>query len=91
GGRSVGNKGELLYRFEFPERPGALLKFLSGVGTKWNITMFHYRNHGAAWGRVLVGFEAEINEKKKLGEYLQRVGYRYWEETDNPAYRLFLR
>ena len=91
GGRTLGNKGELLYRFEFPERPGALLKFLSGVGTKWNITMFHYRNHGAAWGRVLVGFEAETNEKRRLGEYLQRVGFRYWEETDNPAYRLFLR
>ncbi len=91
GGRTLGNKGELLYRFEFPERPGALLKFLSGVGTKWNITMFHYRNHGAAWGRVLVGFEAETNEKRRLGKYLQRVGFRYWEETDNPAYRLFLR
>ncbi|MAT85006.1 MAG: threonine ammonia-lyase, biosynthetic [Gammaproteobacteria bacterium] len=91
GGRTLGGKPELLYRFEFPERPGALLRFLSVLGTEWNITMFHYRNHGAAWGRVLVGFEAGEGDRKKLTAYLERVGYRYWEETDNPAYRLFLR
>lgn len=91
GGRNVSGKAELLYRFEFPERPGALLRFLSVLGTQWNITMFHYRNHGAAWGRVLVGFEAVPTDRKKLTAYLDRVGYRYWEETDNPAYRLFLR
>jgi threonine dehydratase len=91
GGRNVSGKAELLYRFEFPERPGALLRFLSVLGTQWNITMFHYRNHGAAWGRVLVGFEAMPADRKKLTAYLDRVGYRYWEETDNPAYRLFLR
>jgi len=91
GGRSVSGKAELLYRFEFPERPGALLRFLSVLGTQWNITMFHYRNHGAAWGRVLVGFEAAPADRRKLTAYLDRVGYRYWEETDNPAYRLFLR
>jgi threonine dehydratase len=91
GGRTLGCKDELLYRFEFPERPGALLKFLSVLGIQWNITMFHYRNHGAAWGRVLVGFEAGEDDRLQLTAYLERVGYRYWEETHNPAYRLFLR
>lgn len=91
GGRSLGGKPELLYRFEFPERPGALLRFLSVLGTEWNITVFHYRNHGAAWGRVLVGFEASARERRRLTAYLERIGYRYWEETENPAYRLFLR
>jgi len=90
GGRSLGDKPELLYRFEFPERPGALLRFLIGLGGSWNITMFHYRNHGAAWGRVLVGFEATSKDRRRLAEYLKRIGYRYWEETDNPAYRMFL-
>jgi threonine dehydratase len=90
GGRTLGAKSELLYRFEFPERPGALLKFLVGLGGSWDITMFHYRNHGAAWGRVLVGFEAEAKDRRRLGQYLKRIGYRYWEETDNPAYRMFL-
>jgi threonine dehydratase len=91
GGRSASEKPELLFRFEFPERPGALLNFLSGLGTDWNITLFHYRNHGAAWGRVLVGFEAEPRDRKRLLEDLRRIGYRFWEETANPAYRLFLR
>jgi threonine dehydratase len=91
GGRTLGRKNELLYRFEFPERPGALLRFLSGLGGEWNITMFHYRNHGAAWGRVLVGFEAQGGDRRKLARYLKKIGYRYWEETHNPAYDLFLR
>lgn len=91
GGRTLGEKSELLFRFEFPERPGALLKFLSGLGADWNITMFHYRNHGAAWGRVLVGFEGADADRGRLLTKLQRIGYRHWEETDNPAYRLFLR
>jgi len=95
GGRTFGEKQELLYRFEFPERPGALMKFLSVLGTGWNITMFHYRNHGAAWGRVLAGFEVPEedldDERKRLTAYLKRIGYRYWEESDNPAYELFLR
>ena len=60
------------------------------LGTQWNITMFHYRNHGAAWGRVLVGFEALPGDRRKLTAYLDRVGFRYWEETDNPAYAIFL-
>ncbi len=91
GGRAFGSKQELLYRFEFPERPGALLRFLNGLGSRWNITMFHYRNHGSAWGRVLVGFEAEAKDRARLSTYLNRIGYRYWEETGNPAVELFLR
>jgi threonine dehydratase len=95
GGHTFGEKHELLYRFEFPERPGALLRFLSVLGTGWNITMFHYRNHGAAWGRVFAGFEVPGSaievERKRLAAYLKRIGYRYWEETGNPAYDLFLR
>lgn len=91
GGRSIGAEQELLFRFEFPERPGALLQFLSGVGAQWNITLFHYRNHGAAYGRVLVGFAAQATERPQLLKYLQRIGYRFWEETDNPAYQLFLK
>jgi threonine dehydratase len=96
GGRTSSEKQELLYRFEFPERPGALMRFLSVLGTGWNITMFHYRNHGAAWGRVLAGFEVPADdnlsrERKRLTAYLKKIGYRYWEETDNPAYSLFLK
>lgn len=91
GGRSIGAEEELLFRFEFPERPGALLQFLSGVGAQWNITLFHYRNHGAAYGRVLVGFAAGAEERPKLLKFLQRIGYRFWEESDNPAYQLFLK
>lgn len=91
GGRAFGRKPELLYRFEFPERPGALLRFLNGLGSHWNITMFHYRNHGAAWGRVLAGFEAQPADRASLATYLDRIGYRYWEETGNPAVELFLR
>lgn len=90
GGRVSGRKSELLYRFEFPERPGALLRFLNGLGSRWNITMFHYRNHGAAWGRVLIGFEAQPSDRANLTTYLERIGYRYWEETGNPAVELFL-
>ncbi|NVK37707.1 MAG: threonine ammonia-lyase, biosynthetic [Gammaproteobacteria bacterium] len=81
---------EILYRFEFPERPGALLLFLKKLGKRWNISMFHYRNHGAASGRVLVGLQVPTKEKKELNKYLDEVGYPYWEESDNPAYKLFL-
>ena len=91
GGRTFGSKPELVYRFEFPERPGALLRFLNGLGSRWNITMFHYRNHGSAWGRVMVGFEAGAADRESLSTYLKRIGYRYWEETGNPAVDLFLR
>jgi threonine dehydratase len=91
GGRPGVDKAELLFRFEFPERPGALAKFLSVLGSDWNITLFHYRNHGAAWGRVLVGFEGEPRDRVRLVGDLRRIGYRFWEESDNPAYQLFLR
>lgn len=82
---------EIVYRFEFPERPGALLAFLKKLGKRWNISMFHYRNHGAANGRVLVGLQVPKGDKKELKGYLDEVGYPFWEETDNPAYQLFLR
>jgi threonine dehydratase len=91
GGRVTSGKSEILYRFAFPERPGALLKFLLELGEKWNITMFHYRNHGAAWGRVLIGFEAQPSARRELAGFLDRIGYRYSEETDNSAYQMFLR
>ncbi len=91
GGRVAGRKQELLYRIEFPERIGALRRFLSVLGETWNITMFHYRNHGAAWGRVLVGFEAGPADRKRLTQDLSRIGYSFSEETDNPAYTAFLR
>jgi threonine dehydratase len=81
---------EMLYRFEFPERPGALRNFLSKMGQTWNISLFHYRNHGADFGRVLVGMQVPPNEKKQFKEFLDNLGYEYIDETDNPAYKLFL-
>jgi threonine dehydratase len=91
GGHRGSPGSEMLFRFEFPERPGALLQFLSGLGADWNISLFHYRNHGSAWGRVLVGFDANASQRTQLQSYLQRIGYRFWSEQDNPAYDLFLR
>jgi threonine dehydratase len=84
---------ELLYRFEFPERPGALLQFLKSLGKKFNISLFHYRNHGAANGRVLVGLQVpkDKHQHKEIEVYLTELGYTYWNESDNPAYQLFLR
>jgi threonine dehydratase len=81
---------ETLYRFEFPERPGALLNFLSAIGSKWNISLFHYRNHGAAYGRALVGVQVPKNERKNLEQYLDKLAFAYKRETDNPAYNIFL-
>jgi threonine dehydratase len=81
---------ELLYRFEFPERPGALMRFLNSMGRSWNISLFHYRNHGADYGRVLVGMQVPAAEHQDFRAFLDRLGYRYWDETANPAYRLFL-
>jgi threonine dehydratase len=81
---------ELLYRFEFPERPGALMKFLNKLGGRWNISMFHYRNHGAAYGRVLVGMEVPPEDREKVNHYLDELGYTWFDETQNPAYTLFL-
>lgn len=81
---------ELLFRVQFPERPGALLKFLSALGGRWNISLFHYRNHGAAYGRVLVGFQVPAGEQARLRHDLRDVPYPMTEETDNPAFQLFL-
>jgi threonine dehydratase len=82
---------ELLYRFEFPERPGALMNFLSSMRSDWNISLFHYRNHGADYGRVLVGIQVPPKETSAFRDFLARLGYPYSEESANPAYRLFLR
>ena len=90
GGRARGVKNELLYRFEFPDRPGALMKFLNSMSHHWNISLFHYRNHGADYGRVLVGMEVPPEEKAEFKEFLNRLDNRYWDETKNPAYKLFL-
>ena len=81
---------ELLYRFEFPERPGALMKFLNSMSASWNITLFHYRNHGADYGRVLVGMQVPAREKGAFRAFLKNLGYANWDETKNPAYRMFL-
>jgi threonine dehydratase len=81
---------EMVYRFEFPERPGALWRFLNKIGGRWNISMFHYRNHGSAYGRVLVGLQVPEDDRHKLGQFLDELGYSYWDETANPAYQLFL-
>ena len=90
GGHSAAQIPERLFRFEFPERPGALGQFLGVLGTRFNISLFHYRNHGAAWGRVLVAFQAPPADRLALREALSATGYRFWEETDNPAYMAFL-
>jgi threonine dehydratase len=90
GGRVPGLKDELLFRFQFPERPGALLNFLVSMGKRWNISLFHYRNHGADYGRVLVGIQVPRNSRKDFRASLEKLGYVYWEETDCPAYNLFL-
>jgi threonine dehydratase len=82
---------EVLYRFEFPERPGALARFLSAMGQGWNISLFHYRNHGADYGRVLVGIQVPPSDSGAFREFLDRLGYACWDETRNPAYGLFLR
>ena len=90
GGKSALAAGEVIYRFEFPERPGALMKFLSSMSPHWNISMFHYRNQGADYSRVLVGLQVPKGERREFMEFLAKLGYRHWEETENPAYRLFL-
>jgi len=90
GGRVAGVQHECLYRFEFPERPGALMRFLNRMGEHWNISLFHYRNHGAAYGRVLIGMQVPPEEMEKLQCFLEELNYPYWDETDNPAYALFL-
>lgn len=81
---------ELLYRFEFPERPGALMNFLTQMSAGWNISLFHYRNHGADYGRVLVGMQVPPGDMGQFETFLNNLGYSYWDETNNPVYKLFL-
>ncbi len=91
GGHAPRAADEVLYRFEFPERSGALLHFLSRMGDRWNISLFHYRNHGAAYGRVLMGIQVPPAERAEFSAFLGALDLDYTEETDNPAYRMFLR
>jgi threonine dehydratase len=90
GGRSPDVRDERLYRFEFPERPGALMEFLDRLGGRWNISLFHYRNHGADFGRVLAGFEVPPADETAFEQFLVGLGYHYEREADNPAYEMFL-
>ncbi len=90
GGHAPAAEHEILYRFEFPERPGALMQFLNSMSRGWNISLFHYRNHGADYGRVLVGMQVPPSDKADFRGFLERLGYDYVDETDNPSYRMFL-
>jgi threonine dehydratase len=90
GGRSPGLGNERIFRFEFPERPGALLDFLNAIGTDWNISLFHYRNHGSDYGRILAGIDVPEDETAELQAHLDDLGYTYWEESENPAFSIFL-
>jgi len=91
GGQARGVENELIYRFEFPERPGALLQFLIHLSKEWNISLFHYRNHGAAYGRVLIGVQVPPEQQEDFEVYLNSLGYPFVNEQQNPAYQLFLR
>jgi threonine dehydratase len=90
GGHAPDAKHEILYRFEFPERPGALMRFLDSMSRGWNISLFHYRNHGADYGRVLVGMQVPPSDKAEFTDFLRHLGYHCVDETQNPAYRMFL-
>lgn len=90
GGKSALAHGELLYRFEFPERPGALIRFLDSLAPSWNISLFHYRSQGGDVGRVLVGLQVPKGELKMFRDFLAHIGYRSWDESQNPVYQLFL-
>jgi threonine dehydratase len=90
GGHSPLANHELLYRFEFPERPGALMTFVSSMSPDWNISLFHYRNHGADYGRIVAGIQVPPHEMVEWQAFLDTLGYRYWDESQNPAYKLFL-
>ena len=91
GGHAANVENEVVYRFQFPERPGALLNFLEQLGSHWNISMFHYRNHGSAYGRVLVGLQVPNSERKQIEPLLKKLSYNFHDETNNPAYSLFLK
>jgi threonine dehydratase len=90
GGKSALAQDELLYRFEFPERPGALMRFLDSMAPNWNISLFHYRNQGGDVGRILVGLQVPPEEMDEFRQFLTTLGYRYWDESANPVYKLFL-
>ncbi|TMA25598.1 MAG: threonine ammonia-lyase, biosynthetic, partial [Deltaproteobacteria bacterium] len=90
GGHAPLARDELVYRFEFPERPGALLRFLERMRSDWNISLFHYRNHGADFGRVLVGMQVPASEMPQFRKFLGGLGFPFIDETRNPAYSLFL-
>ena len=90
GGHAHGLVNERLFRFEFPERPGALLRFLQAIGSRWNISLFHYRNHGSDYGRVLAGVQVAPVDADEFALHLRELGYAFTEETANPAYRMFL-
>ena len=90
GGSAARIEDERLFRFEFPERPGALLDFLNAIGTDWNISLFHYRNHGSDYGRILAGIQVPAGEAAELEAHLAELGYAHWEESGNPAYAMFL-
>ncbi len=90
GGHAPQVDNEIIYRFEFPERPGALMQFLNNMSHNWNISLFHYRNHGTDYGRVLIGMQVPHGEMEEFKRFLDHLGYQSWAETDNPAYRLFL-
>jgi threonine dehydratase len=91
GGRGDLATDELLYRFDFPERPGALARFLDALDPAWNISLFHYRNHGADYGRILVGIQVPQADRAAFADFLARLGYAYRDESANRAYRLLLR
>jgi len=91
GGRTELARNERLYRFIFPERPGALMRFLSSMHPNWNISLFHYRNQGADYGRILVGIQVPRGDNAALREFLETLNYPFVDETNNPVYRLFLR
>ncbi|MEM1309464.1 MAG: threonine ammonia-lyase, biosynthetic, partial [Cyanobacteria bacterium P01_H01_bin.153] len=90
GGRSPLAHDEVLYRFEFPENPGALMKFLNCMSPNWNISLFHYRNNGSDYGRIVIGIQVPPDEMADWQAFLDSVGYRYWNESNNLAYHLFL-
>jgi threonine dehydratase len=89
GGFMPGVENERLIRFEFPERPGALIDFLESIGTMWNVSLFHYRNHGSDYGRVLAGVQVPQSERGEFEAHLGKLGYPHWDETENPACSLF--
>ena len=90
GGHAPCELKESIYSIQFPERPGALLKFLLSLGSQWNISLFHYRNHGAAFGKVLIGLQIDGEQRQRFEQCLSVLGLAYQPETDNPAYRLFV-